>query len=95
MKTKVYTVYDSKAESYLQPFFAQSNGAALRSFIEAINTAGHQFNKYAADFTLFEIGEYDHSTGKISNNHTTINLGCGLSFLETKPQQLNLMEQAQ
>jgi len=76
---KIYTVHDSKAEAYLQPFFARSNGEAIRSFTQAINTPDHQFAKYSADYTLFEIGEFDDNTGVITTPYTR-SLGNGVDF---------------
>lgn len=60
---KIYTVYDAKAEAYLTPFFAMTNGLALRSFSDAVKDPEHPFCKYAEDYTLFLIGEYDDKTG--------------------------------
>ncbi|AXL15144.1 nonstructural protein [Microviridae sp.] len=65
MKLLVFTVFDSMAEAYLQPFYSATVGLAIRSFSEAVNTSGHQFQKYSSDFTLFQIGEFDDSNGFI------------------------------
>jgi len=80
VKLKVYTVFDSKAEAYLQPFFMQSRGQAVRAFTELSNDPQHQFSKYAADFTLFEIGEYDDQSGIISSLSAFVPLGTSLEF---------------
>ena len=78
MTLKAFTVYDSKAEAYLQPFFMQSKGQAIRAFQDLANDETHQFGKYPADFTLFEIGEYDDATALIKNHDHKINLGIAL-----------------
>jgi len=66
MSTKnVYSVHDSKAEAYLDPFFARSHGEALRSFEDAIGTPEHPFNRHSADYTLVHIGTFDDQTGTI------------------------------
>ena len=61
---KCFTVYDSKAEAFLQPFFMQSKGAAIRGFTELVNDKNHSFGKYPGDYTLFELGSFDEQTGK-------------------------------
>lgn len=61
----IYSVHDSKAEAYLTPLFAPTDGVALRMFVQAAQEEGHQFNKHAADFTLFKIGSFDQITGMI------------------------------
>jgi hypothetical protein len=82
MITKMFTVYDSKTEAYLQPFFVASKGAAVRSFADAVNEEGHQFNKYPEDFTLFELGEYDDSNASIKKHDALIALGIAVEFLK-------------
>ena len=53
---KIYTVYDSKAEAYLTPFFLKTDALAMREIETAVNTADHQFNKYPGDYTLYRTG---------------------------------------
>lgn len=67
---KLYTVYDSKVEAYMKPFFLRNKGEALRSWIEICNDPQSQMFKYPSDFTLFEIGEFDENTGKVTPHKT-------------------------
>jgi len=75
MKTKIYTVYDSKAEAYLQPFYYASQGNAIRAFMEAAKDEKSNISKYKEDFCLFEIGEYDDSNASIKMHEVKQNLG--------------------
>lgn len=75
---KMFTVFDSKAETYLRPFSMGSTGEAIRGFITTLNSPDTEFCKYPADFTLFEIGTFDETTCKISLLPTLENLGNGL-----------------
>lgn len=83
---KIFTVYDSKAETYAQPYFASTTGQALRSFQDAIEQEDHIFNKHAPDFTLFEIGVYDDDTGQIMALEAKVNLGTALDYLPKTPK---------
>lgn len=83
MLLKVYSVYDSKAEVYMQPFFMQSRGAALRAFGDAVNDSGHMFAKHAGDYTLFEIGEFHDDSALIVSYSAPINLGVAVEFLKS------------
>lgn len=74
MVLKVYAVYDSKLEAYMQPFFMQSKGVALRALTETLTQRDHMFSKHPEDFTLFELGEYDDSNGKMLPHLTPIAL---------------------
>lgn len=78
MKKKVFTVYDSKAEAYLQPFFMNSIGEAVRGFGDASEDPKTQFYAHPADFTLFLIGEYDEQNGILINNDANTSLGSAL-----------------
>ena len=80
MKMKVCSVFDSKAEAYLQPFYSRSRGEALRAFEDAVNREG-SFKAHVADYTLFEIGEFDDSSGQIVMHYAMVNLGCAIEFL--------------
>jgi len=82
MQMKIYTIYDSKAEAYLQPFFMQSNGAAIRAFTDLANDPQHVFGKHPEDYTLFDIGVYDESTAAIVSNATPISLGVAINYLK-------------
>jgi len=83
----MFTVYDSKAETYLRPFTMQSTGEAIRGFITTLNDFNTEFGKYPADFTLFEIGTFDPTTCTINSLTTLTNLGNGLHLKSKLPQQ--------
>lgn len=89
MLIKVFAVYDSKAEAYMQPFFMQSRGAAIRAFDSTVNNPETQFYKYPTDFTLFEIGEYDELHGKLIPSKTPISCGLALEFKKQTELPLN------
>ena len=62
---KIFTVFDEKAESYMQPFYMQTTGAAIRAFEDTCNDPASAFNKHPADYTLFEVGTFDDHNAEI------------------------------
>lgn len=84
MLLKIFSVYDVKAEAYMQPFFMQSTGQACRSFEDTVNNPESVFNKHAADFTLFEIGTFEDSNCSWSHHEANINLGTALEYIKQK-----------
>lgn len=80
MISKVYTCYDSKSELYLNPFLTRSKGEAIRSFQDIANDLTSQIGKHPADFTLFEIGEYDDTEGEYTMHQSKVNCGNALEF---------------
>lgn len=85
MKQYVYSIYDSKAEAYLRPFFTTTKGLALREFVAAANETGQPLNMYPSDYTLFEMGTYDTQSGRIEMHDTHINMGLAIEHLRTNP----------
>lgn len=64
MIRKIFSVRDSKAECFHQPFFQSTHGEAERMFRTAVNDSKTQFFQYPEDFDLYFMGEYDDNTGK-------------------------------
>lgn len=62
MNLLLYSVYDHKVQAYMQPFFAQSKGSAMRSFIDCVNDDKHPLGKAYSDYVLFELGGWCDST---------------------------------
>lgn len=80
MNTRFFSVYDSKAEAFIQPFFSPTHATAIRMFSMAANDPAHNFKIHAADYTLFAIGEFDQHTAKVDVYPTPINLGLAITF---------------
>lgn len=80
MKTYVYTVRDSKAEAYALPFYAHTDGLALRMFETTVNSPDHPIGGHPEDYTLFKLGEFDTDRG-IFSCHEPIAMGNGIEFL--------------
>lgn len=87
MITKIFTVYDSKAEAYLPPFYMQSKGQAVRAFQDSASDPQHQFFRHSGDYTLFELGEFDDQTASFQMLHTMVNLGTALEHKKSGAQQ--------
>lgn len=76
---KIYSIHDSKASFYDRPFFARTDGEAIRLFSDAINDEKTPISAHYADFTLFGLGEFDEQTGVITPV-TPRSLGNGVDF---------------
>lgn len=68
MYTKVYAMFDKKAQAFLQPFFAATDGLAIRSLMVAVREKGSNFNKFPGDFECFWLGTFDDQTGRIESD---------------------------
>lgn len=86
MKMMIFSVFDSKATAYLQPFFSPTIGSAERSFEDAARDSGHQFCKHAADYTLFKIGEFNELSGEISGLDVFVKIVNAVKFKGVKDE---------
>nr|QJB20009.1 MAG: nonstructural protein [Microvirus sp.] len=80
MILKVFGIYDSKVNAWLQPFMVKHVGDAERALKMHVNDPEHNFSKYAEDFTLFELGSWDDSTAKYSLLNTPHSIGLLVQF---------------
>lgn len=67
MKTKIYSVYDSKSKAFQPPSVFRTSDEAIRQFGVQITEPGSPFFKYAEDFSLFECGSFDDESGMIES----------------------------
>lgn len=90
MIQKVFSVYDSKAEAFLLPIYAATTAVAIRMFGAACNDPKTDFARYAGDYTLFEVGTWDTTTGDHEKLEAKINLGLAITFVESIPEPLGI-----
>lgn len=82
MNTKIYAVFDNKAEAFMQPFFADTAGIATRNFQTNVNSPDTILNKYPNDFVLYEIGIFDDAKGQVIPHEHNVNLGMAIDYLK-------------
>ncbi|AXL14758.1 nonstructural protein [Microviridae sp.] len=83
---KIYTIYDSKAEAYLPPFFMHQQGMALRTFTDCVNDPNHAFGKHPEDYTLFNAGIFDDDLGTITQDKLE-SVANGLTLVQQEENQ--------
>ena len=82
MKLSVYSIHDSAAKAFIQPFFMHNDGLAIRAFQGNVNSKEpNNISEHPDQFTLYKIGEFDDSTGQIIT-YQPESLGNGITFKE-------------
>jgi len=81
---KMFTVFDSKADVYSQPFYALIDHAAVRTFADAVNASESPYNKHPEDYCLFSIADFDDRTG-IVTTYPPQHLGHAVNLLTEDP----------
>lgn len=82
MITLVFSVYDEKAQAFMQPFFAHSRGLAVRQ-LSGISDPEHPFVKWPEDFRLYCLGHFDDARGVIVASDQP-DLVCDLCLIYSK-----------
>lgn len=75
MKTKMFTLLDTKAEAFGVPFFMPQTAMAKRAVMDLSRDPQSMLSKHREDFVLYEIGEFDDSLGTVIPYSSPKNLG--------------------
>lgn len=79
MISNICSIFDGKAEAYMQPFFVQAIGVAKREFGNLVNDPSHPIGKHPEDYTLFVVGTWEEMEGKLVSLEPRA-IGNGLDF---------------
>lgn len=60
-----YSVYDRKALQYHPPFYASTDGSAIRTFSDVVNDINTTVGRHPADYVLFCVGSYGDQKGEL------------------------------
>ncbi len=74
---QVYAIYDSASGLFMAPSIDLSDGAAIRSFRQALSKVDTIMGFKPDDFILYCIGHYDIETGKIESFVPPVQLARG------------------
>ncbi|WNK15069.1 MAG: nonstructural protein [Microvirus sp.] len=80
MKTQIFTVYDSTAKAFHNPYYSANVPSGQRAFRTAVSDQTTLFYKSSEDFTLWHIGEFDDEKGIINAFNAPINLGLATQY---------------
>lgn len=65
MLIRAYSIFDSKALVYHQPFFAPTNGAAVRMLADTANDLSTSIGRHPSDYVLYCVGQYNDQNGEM------------------------------
>ena len=93
MKLKAFAIHDSVAQAFNTPFFMHNAGIAVRVFQDNVNSDDeNNISKHPEQFVLFELGEYDDSTGIITPYDSPKALHTGIELKNPTPEDDILKE---
>jgi hypothetical protein len=77
---KMFCIHDSKAEAYMSPFYFKTKAEAIRAFSASCQEPDSNLSKFASDYTLVEIGEFNETTAEINTHLSPIILANASEF---------------
>lgn len=86
MQDKIYTIFDTKLEIFYSPFVMRTDEAAIRAFADIVNRGESDISNHPEDFTLFQIGDWDKETAKITMLEAMHSLTNGM-YLKNKDDE--------
>lgn len=66
MRLNIYCIHDSCAAIYQRPFFAQSDGEAMRSFGDIASDTEHPIGKHPEHYSIWRLGTYSQDKAEIT-----------------------------
>lgn len=75
----IFSIRDSKAEAFMQPFFVQAEGVAKREFGNLVADKTHAVGRHPEDYTLMMVGTWNEVTGNIEHVEPK-SFGNGIDF---------------
>lgn len=95
MILNMYAVLDTKVGAFSNPWCDQTDNSAIRGFSDAVNDGSNpnnQWHRHPEDFSLYKIGQFDTSIGKIVPVELMECLVTASALAAAKkPEQLNLI----
>jgi len=67
MKYFVFSIFDSAAQCFAQPFYAPAEQVAIRSVKDMVQKEGNQLHAHPEDFDLRHVGMFDDNSGALDS----------------------------
>lgn len=80
MTLEYFSVFDSAAARFLEPFAAPTVEVALRRFRATIENPETDFARFPEDYTLFHVGQFDQEEGLFRAFQTPHSLGVAVTY---------------
>lgn len=68
MLHQMVAIFDIKCGAYARPVAVPADGAAIRMVQDAVNDSTTEYSKHPEDYSLWNVGTYDDSTGKLTSS---------------------------
>lgn len=86
----ILSIYDSKAEAFMRPFFVPTVMVGLREFQKMSQEEESPINQFPLDYSLWKLGEFDEFSGEIKPTREQV--GSAIEFTRDGERQVGNLE---
>lgn len=80
----ICAVRDRQLDAFMRPFTAATRGQAIRAFTDEVNRQGSDIGQHPEDYELYELGQFDDDTGKLTSADKPQSIAIASNVLERK-----------
>jgi len=80
-KQYAFSIYDSKAQAFMQPWFLPTEALALRAFADCVNDPEHNFGRHPEDYILHAVGAWSPESGTLTCPDSPTSIATGISVI--------------
>lgn len=77
---EIYSIQDTKSQTFNPPFYQKNVGEALRTFTKLVSDPQSILNQYPEDFILVRLGQFCDDSGEIIPSNPT-NIGTASQYI--------------
>ena len=85
MKLLAFTIFDNKALQYHPPFFASTDGAAVRSLRDLVEDPNTTIGRHPTDYVLYCAGTYDDQNGQMTPEYPLRHILDAVALVKIQP----------
>lgn len=87
MILKAYSLFDNKALTYHQPFYAPTDGAAVRMLGDIVTDNNTQPGRHPKDFVLYCVGVWEDGNGRFEAFSPLVHVIDAIALVPAAPPQ--------
>jgi len=79
---KMFSVVDTKVGAFMNPFYAMTNGQAMRMFGDSVQDGKGPAAMHPEDYELYYVGEFDDGAGRLDGVVPAVFVCRGTDFVK-------------
>ena len=89
MQLLAFTIFDNKALQYHPPFFASTDGSAVRSLRDLVEDLNSTIGRHPTDYVLYCCGSYNDQNGHFESEMPLRHIMDAIALVKIQPHLFN------